>query len=534
MDSRKRELIINNVDLVAYLKHQGYNCKKSGGNKYLVTPCPMCGSEKHKDDQGHFYVYDRKTFNSFTGCCNGGNIIDYLEQVERLPKNEAISMAEQLAGLTGDYEAKNRAKSNETIKNSISTHEKEKESTTADFKTYYEKLKKGDSTPAKSYLISRGIDKNIDWVLYDRELGSVIFPVSDSCYIYRNLNSNKKGFGKGSQGDIYGRDLLQSDIISIFITEGIIDGLSTGKPFISLNGVSLVEKLLEVLKESLDTIKDKLFILALDNDKAGIEATTQLKEGMDKLKIKHVIFSFNREYKDLNEYKLKDSLEFSERMEIEDYLKPYEDYLMPDLVSSYLDDFMVNIKANKDKKAISTGFPGLDRELGGGLYPGLYVIGAISSLGKTTLIQQITDRIAQRGDDVLFFSLEMSRFEMVGKSLSRLTYENEYYRKEALTTREVLTGVNSDVLAKGALQNYKPIACNLSIIEGAMDMDLNDVRQKIERYVKYTGRHPVAVIDYLQILQAGRGGIGTDKQKIDYVVTELKRISRDNNIPFGS
>ena len=45
------------------------------------------------------------------------------------------------------------------------------------------------------------------------------------------------------------------------------------------------------------------------------------------------------------------------------------------------------------KSDIKTGFRELDR-LSGGLYPGVYCIGAISSLGKTTFTHQIADQIA--------------------------------------------------------------------------------------------------------------------------------------------
>ena len=66
-------------------------------------------------------------------------------------------------------------------------------------------------------------------------------------------------------------------------------------------------------------------------------------------------------------------------------------------------------------------FPGLDEALGGGLYPGLYMMGAISSLGKTTLACQIADQIAAAGQPVLIFSLEMARKEIFAKSISRLS-----------------------------------------------------------------------------------------------------------------
>jgi replicative DNA helicase len=60
-----------------------------------------------------------------------------------------------------------------------------------------------------------------------------------------------------------------------------------------------------------------------------------------------------------------------------------------------------------------------------GLYEGLYIVGAMSSLGKTTFVTQIGDQIANNGTDVLIFSLEMSRYELMAKSISRLTLTEE-------------------------------------------------------------------------------------------------------------
>ena len=46
------------------------------------------------------------------------------------------------------------------------------------------------------------------------------------------------------------------------------------------------------------------------------------------------------------------------------------------------------------------------------LYPGLYVLGAISSLGKTTFAHQMADQIARAGHPVIFFSLEQNTLEL--------------------------------------------------------------------------------------------------------------------------
>lgn len=87
------------------------------------------------------------------------------------------------------------------------------------------------------------------------------------------------------------------------------------------------------------------------------------------------------------------------------------------------DTFLNELESNCKYKARATLFSELDTELNGGLKSGLYIFGAVSRLGKTTLIQQIADNIASQGHKVIIFSLEQSRFELVCKSLSRITRE---------------------------------------------------------------------------------------------------------------
>ena len=59
------------------------------------------------------------------------------------------------------------------------------------------------------------------------------------------------------------------------------------------------------------------------------------------------------------------------------------------------------------------------------LYPSLYVLVAISSLEKTTFCGQMAcgqmaDQLAGYGEQVLYFSLEQTRLELVCKGLSWL------------------------------------------------------------------------------------------------------------------
>lgn len=199
-------------------------------------------------------------------------------------------------------------------------------------------------------------------------------------------------------------------------------------------------------------------------------------------------------------------------------------------VIDYLSRFMDEIEERKGSKAISTGFPQLDSNLGGGFRTGLITIGAISSLGKTTMIHQIADHIAASGHDVLFYSLEMSRFEMIAKSLSRETYRIN--PEQAATMNQIKEGLYSYSLGD-ALQSYSRSAKRMMIVEGMFETTVESVRERVKREIE-NGKKPIVIIDYLQVLKSSFAQENRYqlRESIDHIVTELKRISRDFDIPI--
>lgn len=85
-----------------------------------------------------------------------------------------------------------------------------------------------------------------------------------------------------------------------------------------------------------------------------------------------------------------------------------------------------------------------------------------------------------------------------------------------------------------AADDYKKgIADRLSIIEGNFSCDSSFIGDYVRRYIAKTGKRPVIIIDYLQILQPEqdeRGRTQTTKEVIDSTVTELKRLSREQGL----
>ena len=190
-----------------------------------------------------------------------------------------------------------------------------------------------------------------------------------------------------------------------------------------------------------------------------------------------------------------------------------------------LEDYLDYIKDDTKTKKTPTYFNKLDNVLSGGLSNGLITIGAIPSLGKTTFILQVADNMAQKENNkVLFFSLEMTRYDIITKSLSRLSYQID--TQNNYTFDDLIS--NSDkVDYKALLEAYKPIANNIYIID-----NLYDIRE-IEAYIlNFKNNNPkaniIVIIDYLQYILCKAST--NDKQMIDIITKELKEISKTNNI----
>jgi len=209
-----------------------------------------------------------------------------------------------------------------------------------------------------------------------------------------------------------------------------------------------------------------------------------------------------------------------------------------------IDAFIGNVAESANMESISTGFGGLDDYLGGGLFEGLYCICAVSSLGKTTFVLQMADSIAANGTDVMIFSLEMSKYELMAKSISRSTCllsmtDGKIDECMAKTVRGITQGSRYKNYSKAelntitkAIDDYKKSAKNVYICVGVGDISVEHIRQITDKHIQTTGRRPVIIVDYLQILASVRGSErSTDKQNMDKSIVELKRLSRDKKVP---
>ena len=294
------------------------------------------------------------------------------------------------------------------------------------------------------------------------------------------------------------------------------------------------------------------FLVSLDNDERGEKAARELMVELARRGIRARNVNISGSFKDPNEALVADRLSFidavrdAENYEEDEQRREQDEYLNSSVAGS-MRMFLDDVEHNSDSPLMSTGFRKLDDVLDGGLYEGLYFIGAISSLGKTCFMYQISDNIARGGCDVLSIALEMSKSELMARSISRETFQLAVSKAcpgTAKTTREILSRRGRGVSGQGhrpfnetdlrivsqAQSVYSSYGEHIFISEGVGSIGVTQVREAVEKHIRLTGRVPVVFVDYLQLLAPANPRM-TDKQAVDHAVLELKRISRDFRTP---
>ena len=423
-----------------------------------------------------------------------------------------------------------------------------------------EAIKRFPNSAAEEYILSRCISKE---TAYQYRLGSVsllpfssedssdslLIPTSDTSYVLRFLNTDDKDSYRyrNSPGEchLFNESALYVADTPIFVTEGAIDALSIiecGGMALALNSTTQIGRLVSVLE---NRPTQNTLIIALDQDDSGRKAADTLSAHLNRLGISFYNHQDWKGCKDANELLQKDKTTLQQliisTVKLANSIAPQMDQSDKELYDMLLSNRMDNciaglldtIKENANRPRITTGISQLDKALEGGLLPGLHLVAAMSSLGKTTLALQMVANMALHGNDVIFFSLEMSRLDLFAKNISRHMFELEmnYRKTKALSTAGIINGkmhksgnelINEHFFK--AVKEYKKYADKITIIEGATDIGAVNVKDIVEAYIRITGRKPVVIIDYAQLLHPVDLRM-SEKQNLDYAIKCLKKLA---------
>lgn len=549
--------------------------KSRGGGKYAYV-CPLCGSGKGRNKSGAFFVNVRGT--GWTpedgtkwkchACGESGDIFDLIGKVEHITDNAArFQRVAELYGLDDNRtEYRNYTKTEQYKHNNMYissyTHSEQPEETTPE--TDYTDFFKDAHSHLSETDYYRGISRatldrfNVGYVkswknpkTNEQPSARLIIPTSATSYTARATETDDKAYKVRKVGKLkpFNLEALKEIGKAVFIVEGELDALSVidlGFKAVGLGSAGNYRRLLEYIDQHKGEPLPPL-VISLDNDETGEKDSKALLAGLMERKIEHYKINICEGYKDPNDFLNANREAF--RAVLEHYSNPkqviqaeYAEEIRKESAETDLATFISDVEKSSHYHYIPTGFPELDKLLDGGLYAGLYIVGAISSLGKTTFCLQIADQIAASGTDVLIISLEMAKNELLAKSISRQTYlstlEDGKSDTLAKTMRGVLTGSRykdysreeRELILKSLSKYGTSSAKHIFISEGMGNIGAEEIRAKVERHIKATGRPPVVLIDYLQILKP-YDMRATDKQNTDRAVSELKRLSRDFAVP---
>lgn len=550
------EQLKNQVDLQAYAEeHLARNQK----GDFI---CPGCGSGSGRNGNhtSAFKVYpDAKWYCYVEG--RGGDIYDLVGIIEKTDdKKDQYRLVTEWANIPL------QEKGNSDFKAARSA---EKKAAQPDYtegrRREAEKLQawRADirNPEAIAYLAERGltvVDAEACGIGYDAARKRLILPWRgcEWYHIDRATDGREPKYIKPKTESVGPQPLYNPEAVkhgAFFVVEGVMDAIAAqlcGFEAIALGSNKITAENGAALASAvLAHDGGGVAVLMLDNDEEGRKGTATVKEALEKSGIAFRIAEPPEQpYKDAAEWREADedglraflSREYDKAVLEAETAKEtaYEAAMARLRVLSTSDVTKAILNLTGFEEPTPTGIDGLDAVLDGGLRPGLYALGALSSMGKTTLAVQIADHIAESGRDVLFVTIEQSAREIVAKSLSRLvrtlhgTGYNVISATEAVSpSRRARWGEAQAKAFEDAVGAYDAlIAPRMHIMEGTDQPTVEDVRAAAAMMASHDGQAPVIVIDYLQLM-APASERHTDKQAVDRNVMALRQLARDLKAP---
>lgn len=305
---------------------------------------------------------------------------------------------------------------------------------------------------------------------------------------------------------------------ALFVTEGIFDALSLeelGFPAVALCGAANTGKIVQKMDEYVPVAWPEKMILAGDSDAAGQGMNEKLREQLTARGIACAVLALPEGCKDVNEALVqnRDALQAA----CEAAIAPQGVQQQPTLE----DEFLAYLGRRGGAAVMSTGIAGLDKALDGGLHAGLTVLGAVSSMGKTSLMLQMADTLAAAGRNVLFITIEMSRMELIAKSAVRGTRER---------ARSLLDGRLPENKVRSLISAYRQkTGGRVELWEPDAPLTPAFLDEKVSAFCAQH-ESPVLFLDYLQLVAPARAGMN-EKQTADAAVTMLKQLARRYEMP---
>ena len=205
------------------------------------------------------------------------------------------------------------------------------------------------------------------------------------------------------------------------------------------------------------------------------------------------------------------------------------------LISSLVQNAIEKISFNRENKheltGLTTGFPQLDRMLGGMQKSDLIIVAARPAMGKTSfalcLALNVAEYMRDKANDekkgsIGFVSLEMSGAQLVTRLISM---------KSMVNSMKMRSGhINNDEFDKitRATNNLRELDV---VIDDNAAISMTELKSKVRRMV-LKNKISILFIDYLQLLHGSKKSSDMSRvNEISEISRGLKQIAKELNIP---
>lgn len=196
-------------------------------------------------------------------------------------------------------------------------------------------------------------------------------------------------------------------------------------------------------------------------------------------------------------------------------------------MQTIIDSTREHIRAMQDRgisylTGQTTGFYALDKKTTG-FNPGdLVIIAARPAMGKTALVLNTTLQNLEKGDGVIFFSLEMPETQLMIRLISA---------KTGIPLQNVRKGeLNPDQAAK-VEQAFQDLSTKKLFVDDSGNVNINQLRARSRKIAQNSANNiKMIIVDYLQLM-GGTGG--TDRRlTVDEISRGLKLLAREMEVPI--
>ena len=509
---------------------------RSKGNLYV---CPICGSGTGANKTGAFSIFSNGQRCKCFACGfgdgkgNGADIYDLCAAYEGVDLPEAAKRIISRYGSAATQTGGSYKRS--TAADDFKLDAKEPAQPPRDFADEIARYVAAlEGSPAQAYLQGRGLTLetmrrfNLG---YDAGRRCVTIPYNPRGTYYgrRSIDPNaakKHDNLAGVPMPIFNPEALYTSDVC-FIVESPLCAISItqeGGTAVAISGTGGRTRLCEQLKRKPTAAA---LVLCLDNDDAGRKATDDIGRALDDFGGLFVVngtaaimgeqtnpeaADYRKDPNDVLQHSgaealreaVKETVEATEQARQAATLEA-EAERGTRTGAGMVDAFLQAIQTEK-YKPMQTGISDIDRALCGGFTrQQVIMLGAAPGAGKTALAQWIFEGMAQRGTPCVYVNLEMSREQLLARSISRIA-ARQGVKIRAL---EILQGYKWTEEQRAAIlaaaDDYKAniaprFIMNPDGITADLDTILAYLETEAQRAEKAEQPAPVCVLDYLQLV----------------------------------